>query len=362
MKYRNLLHIGILAFSLSACMTGKVANSVTTTRISQGAPQPQNTILYALPKTVFNVVVEMEKTTVKAGPFKNYTYRYLNIDNAPQQDTTIYKLKAIKVTSQGMADPTKQFAINAKGDAAAQFINLSADGVLIGINDTQKTGTSQPLEYKPLETPNLSFDSIPLLEKHLKATSEAMMAEAVANHIYKLRKRQLKLAGYEYEHHPNDAATLKLTLDQLKKEEIEFTQLFIGKQTSQTITKNYTITPTRESEIEVELFRFSDTYGLLNAQEAKGEPIYFSYSPIKDNSLKPTTDFVDESTIGIYYCNPSEVELKLLDISETLFQGRFKVAQLGTLRSLPNTLLAQPFTIIKLDPATGSLVEISKSK
>ena len=58
------------------------------------------------------------------------------------------------------------------------------------------------------------------------------MAEAVANHIYKLRKRQLKLAGYEYEHHPNDAATLKLTLDQLKKEEIEFTQLFIGKQTS----------------------------------------------------------------------------------------------------------------------------------
>ena len=59
MKYRNLLHIGILAFSLSACMTGKVANSVTTTRISQGAPQPQNTILYALPKTVFNVEVEM---------------------------------------------------------------------------------------------------------------------------------------------------------------------------------------------------------------------------------------------------------------------------------------------------------------
>lgn len=363
MKKSSLLYLGVFALSLSACMTGKIVNSVTTTRISQGVPQPQNSILYSLPKTIFKVDVVIEKTIIKAGPFKSYAYRYLNISNTPQNDTIIYKIKSIKVSSEGVADQSKQFAINAKGDAAAQYLNLSADGVLLGINNTQQSDVSEQItEYKPIETPEISFDSIPLLEKHLKATSEAMMAEAVANHIYKLRKRQLKLAGYEYEHHPNDAATLKLTLDELKKEEIEFTQLFTGKTIHQTLTGSYSITPVRDEEVEVELFRFSETFGLLKAQEAKGEPIYFSYSLIKENGSKPTTEFVDESTIGIYYCKPAEIELQLLDINEILFQGKFKVAQLGLLRSLPSTLMANPSTTIQLDPSTGNLLEIGKTK
>lgn len=361
MKKRSLILIGVLALIFTSCAVGKIVNSATTSPIVPGTPQPQNSVSYALPKTELHVVVEIEKTTIKAGPFCNYAYRYLNIKEVTTVDATSYKLKSINVISKGVADPSKQFAVVAKGEASAQYITLSDDGVLLAVNKNgslnQTTESNPSIQHTDNE---LTFDSIPLLEKHLKATSEAMMAEATANHIYKLRKRQLKLTGFEYDHHPSDAATLKLTLDKLHDEEMEFTQLFTGKQVTKSESHIIVITPEKRMEDKNLLFKMSEKEGLLDATSDLGEPIYYSYQLTDKANIQDFNQQSINSDAGLFYTKPAEVEIQLSNDTASIYTQRFQIAQLGRLATLSSEIMSNPNTIIELDPTTGALLKIGK--
>ncbi len=354
---------GVSFILLTSCATGKIANTVNVTQLPEGTLAPTNALTYTLPKTVLQVEVEAEQMVCKAGPFYNYAEQYLNINTPIIENKIIWQIKSITVHSFGVADKSKTFAISATGDASAQYVTLAQNGVLKGINlplEQPATQTSEEIINNELTLADVTFDSVPLLEKQLKTTSLAMMAESTANHIYKLRKRQIKLLGFEYEHHPTDATTLETTLAELKKRELIFTQMFTGKCVKQTIKKKYLIVPDSMSTTNAVLFGFSAEHGFVEKNDVNGTPISFKYTPTaKKPKISISAEKKTETKQGIYYCMPAQIELEIYSDNQSYFTNSFFIGQLGTLANLPASAVTRSNISLELDSATGALIRLN---
>lgn len=362
------LTFALIAFFLlvsSAQAQKKALNDIEVKKTSELNDATSQNLTYTLPKTVVKIEIETKKVIKKAGPYYRYSQRFLNLNNVITEDSEEWILKGVKMTTTGTPDEENRYSIFSSGDNSASMINLTPEGILAGINNTNSYHPTSPSKdekegYIPT-IEDIDFDKIPLHEDLLLKTSTAAMAQEAANMIYKIRNNRTDLLSGELENLPPDGEAYKTVLDELNKLEQDFISLFTGK--TETITQKETIEITPDplsSYNNYVLCRFSKQKGLIDAMDITGTPIYFKLDILNNPALtnKNTEPVKNSMKNGLFYCIPSSVKITIIDKNQEIASKKIDLAQYGHTISMPASILEKEGVTMQFCPATGALISI----
>lgn len=361
---RILIPATAILLLTASCATQRSAPvKVNVVKTSSLTNATSDAIVYHLPQTVLRVEVEVEKAILKAGPFYRYSERLLNISDVIMEDGETWRIKSLKVTPIGRTNYSQSYAIQMTGPGSAQNILLNNQGVLCGINLPEHHCMDAPsarYEHTPeLQSVDVNFNGVPKLEKLLKQTSTAAMAEEAANYIYKIRKRRSKIFSANFPVLPPDGLSLELTKAEMDSLEGEFIELFTGKKEVQTIKRVFEYVPERINPESSVLFRFSNKTGIVDRMDLSGTPIYIEVKNLATPELPDQAPKKEEQSNGLFYCKPGKALVRLIDRNILMFEEELEIAQLGQVLSMPATLLGRKQVQIELSPVTGAVKKIT---
>jgi len=316
----------------------------------------ESAVVYSLPKMVFLIEVETEKTTQKPGQFYRYSERYLGTNKVITEEKTSFQLKNITVKTVSIPDPTRTYSLVPSALLQTSHLSINSKGILCGINvscDAEKPSMPSIQISKPTVKTNTI---LPLGEEYMMAGSEAKLAEGVAKQIYRIRESRLGLLTADVEKMPADGDSFKTMLNGLDKQEKELTELFVGKSTVETQTQTISITPAKTLKEQV-LFRLSALKGIVEADDLSGAPYYINLIP--ENTTVTATDTKGKSEkAGLYSVVPAFTLLTIGDVTNTLYSNNYFVPQFGKTVSIPESFFKQTHVKVKIDPQNGRLLSI----
>jgi len=329
-----------------------IAKSQAPLSLAEG----ESAVVYSLPKMVFNIEVETEKTIQKPGQFYRYSERYLGTNKVITEEKTSYRLKSITVKTIAIPDPVRTYSFVPSTTLQTSHLSVNSKGIICGINVNYDEGrVSMPTIQisKPLVKPD---PVLPLGEEYMMAGSEAKLAEGVAKQIYRIRESRLGLLTSDVDKLPADGDSFKTMLNGLDKMEKDLTELFSGKSTTETQTQTISITPAKALKEQV-LFRLSALKGIVEADDLSGVPYYINLNP--ENITVNSTDSKGKSEKGgLYTIIPAYSLLTIGDGTNTLYTNNFFVPQFGKTVSIPESFFKQTHLKVKIDPQNGRLLSI----
>ena len=71
----------------------------------------EGSIVYGLPRTVFTVQVEMERTIEIPGPYAQFARDLLGLDNVIKNKSESWKIEGLTVKSHDEPDPSEYYVI-----------------------------------------------------------------------------------------------------------------------------------------------------------------------------------------------------------------------------------------------------------
>ena len=322
-----------------------------------------NGITYSLPKTELNIVITARCTIEKPGPFYQYAERYLAIKDIITINNETWQIDNIEIQSNAIADPDRTFQVAIDNKGIANNITYAHDNLIAGINiesdmsdksdKSEKFDKSDNSQFSIL---NSQFNYSVLNEDALVATSIPKMAEMVARQIYHIRESRTALLSADLDQLP-DGKALKTMLAQLDTEEKELLAFFVGKTTSYTVTKTYSITPDDDLKDYV-IARISSAEGLIEANNVIGEPIYINIEGSYYNA--PLTDPKQEKTPkGFYYNVPGKAKI-IINFEDIHKTTTLPIAQFGYTTPLSATLTNNKTARITFNPELGTIIKIEK--
>lgn len=356
MKHLTVVYI-ILAASL-----GFSVNAQTTKKLS-AAKHNEYGLVYSLPKTHLRIEVEAEQTVKKAGPYYNYAKKYLGTSDVVLKDEQTWTLKSIKVMSYGVPEKGNEYLMQFKS-GATPYLVVAEDGLPLSIN-VESEGV-EPFEKKegtPLTESILDNNSYAsaLSGELLVSGSLAKRAENAANTIYKIRESRTNYAIGEADEMPPDGESLKLIMQELDRQEESLLALFFGTTQTSSEVKVFDYVPTADSENEVVL-RISDFNGITSKDDLSGEPIYLTLKVISKGEIPLDEKGVEKKLPkgAVMYKIPGKAEVTLSYEGETVFKGKFDIAQFGVDYGLNPALFSDKKkpTYLKFHPSTGGIKEI----
>ena len=339
------------------CINLKAQTSVTPFDASK---DHLNGITYSLPKTELNIVITARCTIEKPGPFYQYAERYLATKDIITINNETWQIDNIEIKSSAIADPNRTFQVAIDNKGIANNITYAHDNIIAGVNvlsdwldESDKSDKSDNSQFSIL---NSQFNYSVLNEDALVATSIPKMAEMVARQIYHIRESRTALLSADLDQMP-DGEALKTMLVQLDKEEAELVAFFVGKSTSYTITKTYSISPDDDLKDHV-IARISSAEGLIDASNVIGEPIYLNVEGTYINA--PLTDPKKEKAPkGFYYNVPGKAKITI-ESHDFATQTTLPIAQFGYTTYLNAQLTNNKTARITFNPELGTITKISR--
>ncbi|HJV78390.1 MAG TPA: DUF4831 family protein [Paludibacter sp.] len=315
----------------------------------------ESALVYSLPKTVFCIEVQTEKTTQKPGKFYRYSERYLATNKVITEEKTTYKLKNIVVKTRAIADPNRTYSIAPNGNLQTSRLSVNAQGILCGINTPAEPETAPAKVCDAPKTETSNQDALlPLGEEYMMAGSEAKLAEGAAKQIYRIRESRMGLLTADIDKLPADGESLKSMLEGMNKLEKKLTELFIGQTNTEIETQTLYLTPTASVNNEV-LFRLSGLKGLVASDDLSGVPYYISVTPAEKATAGPKSK---SENGALYTVLPVSTQLSISDGVSTIYSNQFFVPQFGKTISLPESLFKQAHLKVRVDQQTGRLLGI----
>ena len=356
MKIFNL----VTRYSLLAticCVLCIQANAQTSVTPFDASKDYLNGITYSLPKTELNIVITAQCTIEKPGPFYQYAERYLATKDIITINNETWAIKNIDIQTSAIADPNRTFQVAIDTKGIANNITYAHDNIIAGVNvlsDWLDKSVKSDKSDKSDKT--IKFDYSVLNEETLTATSIPKMAEMIARQIYHIRENRTALLAADIDQMP-DGEALKTMLSKLDKEESELIAFFVGKTTSYTVTKTYSITPDDNLKDYV-IARISTSEGLISAGNVIGEPIYLNIEGTYYNA--PLTDPKQEKTPkGFYYNVPGKAKI-IVESPDLTTEATLPIAQFGYTTHLNATLTNNKTTRITFNPELGTILKIEK--
>ena len=354
---KNLSLILLCIMHCALCINLKAQTSVTPFDASK---DHLNGITYSLPKTELNIVITARCTIEKPGPFYQYAERYLATKDIITINNETWQIDNIEIKSSAIADPNRTFQVAIDNKGIANNITYAHDNIIAGVNvlsdwldESDKSDKSDNSQFSIL---NSQFNYSVLNEDALVATSIPKMAEMVARQIYHIRESRTALLSANLDQMP-DGEALKTMLAQLDKEEAELVAFFIGKSTSYTITKTYSISPDDDLKDHV-IARISSAEGLIDANNVIGEPIYLNVEGTYINA--PLTDPKKEKAPkGFYYNVPGKAKITV-ESHDFATQTTLPIAQFGYTTYLNAQLTNNKTARITFNPELGTILKIEK--
>lgn len=338
-------------------------NIQAQTEVSAYAPGANaEGVTYYLPQTVLDVTITVSHISHIPGEFSKYADRYLRLSNVIDKEDSFWEITSIDVEEVGLPDVNKVYTVKLTNSSTAANIQLTNDGILQAIN------TVVPAVHKEKNTveqqqPKLNPKNY-LTEEILTASSTAKMAELTAKEIYSIRESKNAIIRGQAENMPQDGESLRIVLRGLEEQENALLQLFTGSIDTTTHIYTLRITPTKEDVNSQILFRFSRKFGVLNADDLAGAPIYYSIKDLK-TVLPPVESKKKSSTKanGIFYCVPGKAFVTIFNNRETYFEENLSMAQLGNVELLSSQLFNKNKTTkVIFNSATGAVSQIQKEE
>jgi hypothetical protein len=357
-----LLTIILITFS---CYSGKqMANSNSVILpLSDSTALRDGSIVYGLPRTVFTVVVDMERTIDKPGPYAQYAGDFLGLTDIIRTESESWAIKSVTIKTHDELDPDQFYAISSTSLFQTNVLALRKEGLILDLNpaiyhttekqsDMNDAGNIQyhsfdlgsdeyfqlqrDTAYKRMNVDS-TFARVPyIVEKKRKLTID-QLAEKAAKRLMELRDgKHLILTGEATVFPQSDAA-----INEINRLEKDYTELFTGKTLKEKFTFSYQLTPQKSmAGKSVTLFQFSDLTGPVSGTIKGGKPVTIEFTPeqkTKDltiiNRVKARTE--SKTYDKLFYRVPDVVNLKINAGSEKLFESRKLIYQFGEVIQLP---------------------------
>lgn len=314
---------------------------------------------YMLPKNGLRLTVKVEKTTYEPGRLCQYAGRYMKA-SVPQQGSVAYRIIGIDVDETVEADTAKRFVLITDKRHSIDKVTCSPSGQLLAINTDSQPYTVAKRTFvaaKPAAPLNPNdFMTVDILN----AGSAAKMAELTAKEIYDIRDSRNALSRGEADNLPKDGAQLALMYDNMNRQEKALSQLFYGTTAKDTTWTQLDFMPTKEGRTII--FRFSNSYGLVESDDLSGNPYYINVSdlhtavaPVEAEDAKKE----DKNDIGLRVSLPSKIKVTVTGDGQTLLSHEMLAAQFGFVDALSGELFGKKQSSeLLLDSKTGSVKSI----
>lgn len=400
MKKMKFLWVPLgVALLLGSCMVQTVTvNSVRVEKIEAGQTLNDYFAYYALPRTVLDIEVVVEKTMLRPGPFQEHARRLLGIEDVITRARTAHRIKEVRLSQHAEKDPGEIYRVTTEGDPIGARLTLTPEGILAGVNLPWKPmGPEGPttnvlLREDPFyfpEYPDLSlrknieevsdtlfwkvrtdtsFKMIPLLESKVNQKTVIRQAEEAANVIMKLRKRRFYLLNGEYAYREEvrtpmpEGEALEIILRELAQMEYDYLSLFIGRIQTEETVYSYQYTPKGQGYTEAEtLLAFSNQQGILPPEDTSGDPVRIQLNRTDDNPIDQVTweeDPKKPAVAGLAHRVPEKMMVSLWQGGQKRLERELLIAQAGRIEFLPVDLVTDPKTAIEFYPAFGSIKSI----
>lgn len=354
-----------IIFIVSSCFLNRkqADNGIRVYTPSDAVVPTEGTIVYGLPRTVFTVVVGMERTIEKPGPYSSYAGDMLGLKNVMQNESESWSINSIKVISHDELDPSEFYIIKSSTLFTSNVLTLKKEGLILDLNpaifnssialNTGVDGVSGQFQsfdlgsdeyyrlqrdtaYKRVNVDS-TFIRIPYIVEKKKSLTTEQLAEKAAKRLLELRDGKHLILTGEATVFPQSDAPIK----EINRLEKEYTELFTGKTIKESRTFTFQIIPVKEmSGKPVTLFQYSDLTGPVTGTNKGGKPVNLEFLPeqkTKDLVIIKNEKVVTEAPVydKLFYRVPDVVNLKISTGSEVLFNSRKLIYQFGEVIQLP---------------------------
>ena len=365
-KFNIYLSALILLLFVFACATGKKVTGSDTKVYPLGDTSSvvDGSIIYALPMTVFNIAVDVERVKNLPGPYARYASDMLGLKDVIMSENENWSITGIRVSSGEEIDPSEYYVIESTGTVLANALKLKHNGLILDINPAAYSGTGRDytagnsslkgIHFRDLGSDeyfvsqndtvyrtvklDTAFVKIPYLVEKKKILGEEQLAEKAAKSILELRDGKHSILSGEANLFPQSNAGI----DEINRMEKEYMELFTGKSVSEKKTYYFTLVPSREDAGKgVSLFKFSENSGISTLASATGAQVIAEIIPMKkakDITVVPRSIKEGENAVSydkLYYRLPDVATLKIRINDRLLFEGRRLVYQYGNVMQLP---------------------------
>jgi hypothetical protein len=365
---KNLIRLSVLIIFLfigNSCLTNMpIADSkgVITPLSNPGAIR-DGSIVYGLPRTVFTVVVDMERTIEKPGPYAQYAGDLLGLTDVILTESESWSIKSVTVKSHDELDPSEYYVIGATTLFQTNVLALKKEGLILDLNPTllnsaEKQGSLTESGKTQFNSSDLGSDEyfqvqrdtayrrmnvdstfvrIPYVVEKKKKLPIDQLAEKAAKRLLEMRDgKHLILTGEATVFPQSDAA-----INEINRLEKEYTELFTGKTLNDAFAFSYQIIPQKAMVGKpVVLFQFSDLTGPVTAASKGGKPVTIDFIPEKKTkdltfSNKGEGKSDSKKYDKLYYRVPDVAVINISLGSEKLFDSRKLIYQFGEVIQLP---------------------------
>jgi hypothetical protein len=167
------------------------------------------------------------------------------------------------------------------------------------------------------------------------------MAREAANLIFDIRSRLFDLFSGEMETLPQDDAA-EVISNELRKQEKEYLELFIGKIFKTTFKKSFKIIPDKNEQNLYLISYFSENEGFSDLPQKNYKPLLLQVKSDK------TLNYINQNLAKLeknknhkyfYFKSPTKALVKILLDDEVLFEKEMWLYQNGLLQKIPIKLL-----------------------
>jgi hypothetical protein len=342
-------------------------SDAVVSQLSDKSSLKEGSIVYGLPRTVFNVVVDMERTIEVPGPYWKYAGDLLGLDNVIKNNNEFWSIRNVKVLSSEELDPSQFYVIESNGVFESNVLAMKKEGLILDLNPSMyysagnknlsREGESTRFstldmgsdEYFQVQSDtafrrvNLdsTFIRIPYIVEKRKQLPDEQLAERAARRLMEMRDgKHLILTGESNVFPQSEAA-----INEMNRMEKEYLELFTGKTLKERKTFTFQIIPSAQNAgKQVKLFQFSELAGPVEDQ-ATGDPVMIELTPERKTKDLSSLSSQSAGSSGkhsenrLYYRVPDIANLKITIGNEVLFNSRRLVYQLGEVVQLPSSLI-----------------------
>ena len=323
---------------------------------------PDNSVTYALPETRLYFVFEIEESESKPGDFALYASRYLGLSDVVMQESRSFALGAVRGGSYGIPSDSLKYTTRFSRRNSATNVTLASDGRLLGINAPEVLLPEVPVTKMGKFDSGDGFralSSLPL--EYVQATSAAKKAEIAASEIYRIRESRSAVISGESEQPFPDGEAMKVAIGGLDEAEKALIERFTG--VTRSARHEIVVRGINPTEGEQVIARFSGHYGLLPADDLRGEPVYLS---VKVTDRAPILDEREmrkkerQLSRGVVYTMPAGAEVTVTFRNQKVWEGTIPVAQYGYQEALESALFTDRdrVTEVLLDAASGGILKV----
>lgn len=321
-------------------------------------------VSYYLPKTALQFTLLIEKKTFTPGEFADYAINYMKQSEAVLDAKTSYRIINMDMKAVGVADTAKYYMAKISPKLSINKVYTNADGVLTSVNvkskaveeDKKFVAAPKPKPLRPRDYMN---------EDILSAGSKSKMAQLCAEEIYEIRSSRNELTRGTAEYLPKDGEQLRIMLASLEKQEKALLQLFEGTTDCDTLQTRITIYPDREVNKRV-LFRFSDAFGLVAADDLSGAPYYVTITDLHQTPEDTRTEKEkqkEKDETGLFVNVPGRARVTINCEEKKYKEYDIPFAQFGRTENMSAVLFSKKAaTSYEINPVSGVIVNFQSEE